>query len=120
MSSWVGNPGRPPYVIPCGSAGLKKNRSHARRSVFEVEKFTHMFLLARVVCVLVEGLLHALSERVAHELEDSPQLPGHVLHKVLVAEQVVAGYKNILMLKILMFVPRCHLPGFLKHLGRRS
>ena len=21
---WVGNPGRPPYVIPCGSAGLKK------------------------------------------------------------------------------------------------
>ena len=25
MSSWVGNPGRPPYVIPCGSAGLKKN-----------------------------------------------------------------------------------------------
>ena len=24
MSSWVGNPGRPPYVIPCGSAGLKK------------------------------------------------------------------------------------------------
>ena len=25
MSSWVGNPGRPPYVIPRGSAGLKKN-----------------------------------------------------------------------------------------------
>ena len=25
MSSWVGNPGRPPYVIPCGSAGLKKS-----------------------------------------------------------------------------------------------
>ena len=25
MSSWVGNPGRPPYVIPCVSAGLKKN-----------------------------------------------------------------------------------------------
>ena len=25
MSSWVGNPGRPPYVIPCGTAGLKKN-----------------------------------------------------------------------------------------------
>ena len=24
MSSWVGNPGRPPYVIPRGSAGLKK------------------------------------------------------------------------------------------------
>ena len=24
MSSWVGNPGRPLYVIPCGSAGLKK------------------------------------------------------------------------------------------------
>ena len=24
MSSWVGNPGRPPYVISCGSAGLKK------------------------------------------------------------------------------------------------
>ena len=27
MSSWVGNPGRPPYVIPCGSAGLKKEGS---------------------------------------------------------------------------------------------
>ena len=27
MSSWVGNPGRPPYVIPCGSAGLKKKDS---------------------------------------------------------------------------------------------
>ena len=26
MSSWVGNPGRPPYVIPCGSAGFKKNK----------------------------------------------------------------------------------------------
>ena len=25
MSSWIGNPGRPPYVIPRGSAGLKKN-----------------------------------------------------------------------------------------------
>ena len=25
MSSWVGNPGRPPYVIPRGSAGLRKN-----------------------------------------------------------------------------------------------
>ena len=25
MSSWVGNPGKPPYVIPRGSAGLKKN-----------------------------------------------------------------------------------------------
>ena len=25
MSSWVGIPGRPPYVIPHGSAGLKKN-----------------------------------------------------------------------------------------------
>ena len=24
ISSWVGNPGRPPYVIPRGSAGLKK------------------------------------------------------------------------------------------------
>ena len=24
-SSWVRNPGRPPYVIPCGSAGLKKS-----------------------------------------------------------------------------------------------
>ena len=24
MSSWVGNPGRSPYVIPRGSAGLKK------------------------------------------------------------------------------------------------
>ena len=24
MSSWVGNPGRPPYVIPHGSARLKK------------------------------------------------------------------------------------------------
>ena len=24
MSSWVGNPGRPPYVIPRRSAGLKK------------------------------------------------------------------------------------------------
>ena len=24
MSSWVGNPGRPPYVIPHGSAGFKK------------------------------------------------------------------------------------------------
>ena len=24
MSSWVGNPGRPPYVITRGSAGLKK------------------------------------------------------------------------------------------------
>ena len=28
MSSWVGNPGRPPYVIPCGSAGLKKKCVH--------------------------------------------------------------------------------------------
>ena len=25
MSSWVGNPSRPPYVIPRGSAGLKKD-----------------------------------------------------------------------------------------------
>ena len=25
MSSWVGNPGRPPYVRPRRSAGLKKN-----------------------------------------------------------------------------------------------
>ena len=28
MSSWVGNPGRPPYVIPCGSAGLKEKKYH--------------------------------------------------------------------------------------------
>ena len=28
MSSWIGNPGRPPYVIPRGSAGLKKEKSH--------------------------------------------------------------------------------------------
>ena len=27
MSSWVVNPGRPPYMIPCGSVGLKKNAS---------------------------------------------------------------------------------------------
>ena len=27
MSSWVGNLGRPPYVIPCGSAGLKKGET---------------------------------------------------------------------------------------------
>ena len=25
MSTWVGNPSRPPYVIPRGSVGLKKN-----------------------------------------------------------------------------------------------
>ena len=28
MSSWVGNPGRPPYVIPRGSAGLKKKERY--------------------------------------------------------------------------------------------
>ena len=31
MSSWVGNPGRPPYVIPCGSAGLKKKASRTAK-----------------------------------------------------------------------------------------
>ena len=31
MSSWVGNPGRPPYVIPCESAGLKKNELSVRQ-----------------------------------------------------------------------------------------
>ena len=30
MSSWVGDPGRPPYVIPCGSAGLKKKAQELR------------------------------------------------------------------------------------------
>ena len=29
MLSWVGNPGRPPYVIPRGSAGLKKKQEPA-------------------------------------------------------------------------------------------
>ena len=29
VSNWVGNPGRPPYVIPCGSAGLKKKKGES-------------------------------------------------------------------------------------------
>ena len=31
MSSWVGNPDRPPYVIPRGSAGLKKRNDQRFR-----------------------------------------------------------------------------------------
>ena len=45
MSSWVGNPGRPPYVIPRGSAGLKKKVNKLRLLhfciVIESQSFTH-------------------------------------------------------------------------------
>ena len=43
MSSWVGNPGRPPYVIPRGSAGLKKKsdigKNHYEESIEYKKEF---------------------------------------------------------------------------------
>ena len=45
--NWVGNPGRPPYAIPRGSAGLKKSLCKWRENSTLSRSKAHMFTLAK-------------------------------------------------------------------------
>ena len=42
--SWIGIPGRPPYVIPRGLAGLKKKKLSLERDVTQLAAIAHTFL----------------------------------------------------------------------------
>ena len=50
MSSWVGIPGIPPYVIPHGSAGLKKRNSENRISIWTLQMFEFPLLSRHLGC----------------------------------------------------------------------
>ena len=54
MSSWVGNPSRPPYVIPRGSAGLKK-----KISPWSIGSVHFKFRLRRRLQKLNENQVHS-------------------------------------------------------------
>ena len=81
MSSWVGNPGRPPYVIPPGSAGLKKstpppNSILDRLTSFDVRRYLGSVRLNEVSFrhpVVVSG--HSLKEQ--QQLKYEYDVPVH-------------------------------------------
>ena len=74
MSSWIGNPGRPPYVIPRGSAGLKK-KIRAEKIEAEVEAA----VMAARVSVSTDELI---TERLL-QYSSIPQKVQIVLSKLL-------------------------------------
>ena len=56
MSSWVGNPGRPPYVIPRGSAGLKKKKTREKWVILTGISVHGHLALYRLLLILKKSL----------------------------------------------------------------
>ena len=75
MSSWVGSPGRPPYGIPCGSAGLKKTKYRWKRwpqnILFSPEPLFSCRQLKK--CQTVSTVLSSLLLIMPHQQEQQEQ-----------------------------------------------